>query len=82
MTSAERARKAVTARGGRAAPLTSGALHDAAEMARRVPAAMIFVPSLAGLSHAREEDTREEDLRTGIEAFGDLVAAALASGAV
>ena len=76
------AREAVTARGGRAAPLTSGALHDAAEMARRVPAAMIFVPSLAGLSHAREEDTREEDLRTGIEAFGDLVAAALASGAV
>ena len=69
---------AVAARGGRAQPLTSGALHDAAEMARRIPAAMIFVPSIGGLSHAREEDTREEDLRTGIEAFGDLVAASLA----
>jgi beta-ureidopropionase / N-carbamoyl-L-amino-acid hydrolase len=47
-------------------------------MARRLPAAMIFVPSLAGLSHAREEDTREDDLRAGIESFGTLVAAALA----
>jgi N-carbamoyl-L-amino-acid hydrolase len=71
------AREAVAARGGRAEPLTSGALHDAAEMARRVPAAMIFVPSIAGLSHAREEDTREEDLCAGIEAFGQLVAATL-----
>jgi N-carbamoyl-L-amino-acid hydrolase len=32
--------------------LTSGALHDAANAARIVPAAMIFVASRAGLSHA------------------------------
>jgi N-carbamoyl-L-amino-acid hydrolase len=52
--------------------LTSGALHDAAEVARILPAAMMFVPSVAGISHAKEEDTSEADLVTGIEAFGSL----------
>jgi N-carbamoyl-L-amino-acid hydrolase len=50
--------------------LTSGALHDAAEVARVVPAAMIFVASRAGISHAPEEDSSDEDLAQGIEAFG------------
>ncbi len=50
--------------------LTSGALHDAANAARVVPAAMIFVASRAGLSHAPEEDSAEADLALGIEAFG------------
>jgi N-carbamoyl-L-amino-acid hydrolase len=61
--------------GGRS--LTSGALHDAAEMARVVPAAMLFCPSIAGISHAREEDTSEEDLAVAIAAFGRLVNRAL-----
>jgi N-carbamoyl-L-amino-acid hydrolase len=52
--------------------LTSGALHDAASMAPHVPAAMIFSPSIGGLSHAREEDTSEADLAVAIEAFGAL----------
>jgi len=52
--------------------LTSGALHDAAEVARVVPAAMMFCPSVAGISHAKEEDTHEEDLIAAIEAFGLL----------
>jgi beta-ureidopropionase / N-carbamoyl-L-amino-acid hydrolase len=52
--------------------LTSGALHDAAEVARVLPAAMVFVPSIAGISHAREEDTSEDDLAAGIEVFGKL----------
>jgi N-carbamoyl-L-amino-acid hydrolase len=65
------------AAGGRAAPLTSGALHDAAELARILPAAMIFCPSRAGLSHAREEDTEEADLIVAIEAFGELIARVL-----
>jgi N-carbamoyl-L-amino-acid hydrolase len=58
--------------------LTSGALHDAAEVARVVPAAMIFCPSVAGISHAKEEDTPEEDLIAAIEAFGLLVNRVLA----
>jgi len=55
--------------GGRADPITSGALHDAAEIAGVMPAAMVFVPSLGGLSHAEEEDTREGDLALGIDSF-------------
>ena len=50
--------------------LTSGALHDAAEVARVLPAAMIFVASRAGLSHAPDEDSAEADLALGIEALG------------
>jgi acetylornithine deacetylase/succinyl-diaminopimelate desuccinylase-like protein len=58
--------------GGRGEPLTSGALHDAAEVARVLPAAMVFVPSIGGISHAKEEDTAEADLALGIEVFGTL----------
>ena len=43
--------------------LASGALHDAAEVARVLPAAMLFAPSSGGISHAPEEDTAEADLR-------------------
>ncbi|HEY3192404.1 MAG TPA: Zn-dependent hydrolase [Solirubrobacterales bacterium] len=53
--------------------LPSGALHDAASMAPHVPTAMIFSPSVAGISHAPEEDTAEPDLKAAIEAFGTLV---------
>jgi hydantoinase/carbamoylase family amidase len=58
------------ARGERA--LASGALHDAAELARHVPVAMVFAPSTGGLSHAKEEDTPEADLEKAIAAYGDL----------
>jgi hydantoinase/carbamoylase family amidase len=57
--------------------LVSGALHDAAEMARVLPAAMIFCPSIGGISHAAEENTAEEDLAVAIEAFGGLASRAL-----
>jgi N-carbamoyl-L-amino-acid hydrolase len=65
--------------GGRGEAMTSGALHDAAEVARVVPAAMLFCPSKAGISHAKEEDTEERDLIAAIEAFGALAARVLAS---
>jgi allantoate deiminase len=57
--------------------LASGALHDAAEMARRVPAAMMFTRSTRGISHAKEEDTPEGDLERAIDAFGCLAARVL-----
>jgi hydantoinase/carbamoylase family amidase len=50
--------------------LVSGALHDAAEVARVLPAAMLFTPSTGGISHSREEDTGEDALAVAIEAFG------------
>ena len=52
--------------------LPSGALHDAASMAPHLPTAMVFSPSIGGISHAREEDTSEGDLREAIVAFSAL----------
>jgi hydantoinase/carbamoylase family amidase len=63
---------------GTAFEVPSGALHDAASMAPHVPTAMIFSPSVAGVSHAPEEDTGEPDLVAAIEAFGELVNSRLA----
>lgn len=58
---------------GTAYQLPSGALHDAASMSPHLPTAMVFSPSIGGVSHAPEEDTSEPDLRAAIEAFGSLV---------
>ena len=72
------ARSACEEVAGEAAELSSGALHDAAEVARVMPAAMMFAPSKAGISHAREEDTGEADLAVAIEAYGALTGRVLA----
>jgi N-carbamoyl-L-amino-acid hydrolase len=46
--------------------LPSGPLHDCAEVARAgIPAVMMFVQSLGGISHNRIEDTKEEHLDGG-----------------
>jgi beta-ureidopropionase / N-carbamoyl-L-amino-acid hydrolase len=45
--------------------MPSGAGHDAQMMARLCPAGMIFVPSIAGLSHNVREDTKPEHLEAG-----------------
>ena len=53
--------------------LPSGPLHDAAEVARAgVPTIMLFVQSLRGLSHAKEEDTKEEHLEMSVQALDRL----------
>lgn len=45
--------------------MPSGALHDASNVARLMPSAMLFVPSIGGISHAFDENTRDDDLITG-----------------
>jgi acetylornithine deacetylase/succinyl-diaminopimelate desuccinylase-like protein len=58
--------------------MPSGPLHDAVEMARAgVPTAMMFVQSLNGLSHTKEEDTRPEHLLLAVQAFDRLAAKAV-----
>jgi N-carbamoyl-L-amino-acid hydrolase len=74
------ARTACTEATGSDRVLQSGALHDAAEVARVVPAAMVFTSSIAGLSHAPQEDTRESDLTAAIEAYGLLANRLLRGG--
>ena len=49
--------------------MTSGALHDASNVATILPSGMLFVPSIGGISHACDEDTGEEDLILGLEVF-------------
>jgi len=51
---------------GRWRRMPSGALHDATNVARLMPVAMLFVPSIGGISHAFEEDTDEADLVAGL----------------
>ena len=46
-------------------PMTSGAGHDAQMLARLCPAAMIFVPSVRGISHNPAEHTAPEHLAAG-----------------
>jgi N-carbamoyl-L-amino-acid hydrolase len=47
--------------------MPSGALHDATNVSRLMPVAMVFVPSINGISHAFEEDTAEVDLVAGLK---------------
>jgi N-carbamoyl-L-amino-acid hydrolase len=47
--------------------MPSGALHDATNVSRVLPTAMLFVPSIGGISHDFAEDTREEDLVAGLQ---------------
>jgi len=55
--------------------MPSGALHDATNVARLMPVAMLFVPSINGISHAFEEDTGEDDLVAGVKVLAKAVAA-------
>src|SRR5207244_8790937 len=42
--------------------LPSAAGHDAAVLSYRMPAGMMFIPSLRGISHHWSEDSKEEDI--------------------
>lgn len=53
--------------------MVSGAGHDAQMMARICRTAMIFVPSVGGISHNPEEHTEKEDLLLGAELLLDVV---------
>jgi N-carbamoyl-L-amino-acid hydrolase len=66
------AEEAVTETAGRSHRLPSGPLHDAAEMARLMPTVMLFVKSLGGLSHTKDEDTPEEELELSVKALHNL----------
>ncbi len=66
------AEEAVNEVAGESHRLPSGPLHDAAEMARLMPTVMLFVKSLKGLSHTKEEDTPEEDLELAVQALHRL----------
>ena len=61
-------------------PMPSGAGHDAQILSQILPSAMLFVPSIGGISHHYTENTRDEDIVLGCQVFTDAAAAILARG--
>ena len=57
------------ARPGGVLKMPSRAIHDAAMVATVMPAAMLFVPSVNGVSHSFDEHTEERDIEAGALAF-------------
>ncbi len=64
---------AAKARGLSCCRMVSGAGQDAQMIARLCPTAMIFVPSVKGISHNPQEFTRDEDVQNGAAVFLDVV---------
>ncbi len=62
---------------GRWIRMPSGAGHDAQVLAQRLPAGMLFVPSIGGISHDIAEDTAEEDIVRGCQALATATEALL-----
>jgi beta-ureidopropionase / N-carbamoyl-L-amino-acid hydrolase len=60
--------------------MPSGAGHDAQILAQLLPSAMLFVPSIGGISHHYSENTRDEDIVLGCQVFADAAASILAKG--
>ena len=61
---------------GQAASLPSGAGHDAQAIATVTPSAMVFVPSVGGISHAPAEYTTPEDCANGAQVLLNAMALA------
>jgi beta-ureidopropionase / N-carbamoyl-L-amino-acid hydrolase len=57
--------------GGRSIRMPSGAGHDAQVLATIMPAGMLFVPSIGGISHHWNENTGDADIVTGAQVFVD-----------
>ena len=57
--------------------MPSGAGHDAQVIAAHLPSAMLFVPSIGGVSHDFSEDTSEDDIVLGCQVAADAAAAIL-----
>lgn len=57
--------------GGRSVRMPSGAGHDAQMLATIMPAGMLFVPSIGGISHHWTENTADADIVTGAQVFVD-----------
>jgi beta-ureidopropionase / N-carbamoyl-L-amino-acid hydrolase len=55
--------------GGKSIRMPSGAGHDAQVLATIMPAGMLFVPSIGGISHHWTENTDDADIVGGAEVF-------------
>ena len=53
--------------------MPSGAGHDAQLIQPHVPSAMLFVPSIGGISHHWSENTLDEDIKLGAAIYVDAI---------
>jgi beta-ureidopropionase / N-carbamoyl-L-amino-acid hydrolase len=60
---------ASTFAGGKSVRMPSGAGHDAQILATIMPAGMMFVPSIGGISHHWSENTDDSDIVRGADVF-------------
>jgi N-carbamoyl-L-amino-acid hydrolase len=59
--------------------MPSGAFHDAGIISSWIPSAMLFIPSIGGISHDFAEDSRDEDIVLGCQVLADAAASILAA---
>jgi hydantoinase/carbamoylase family amidase len=71
--------EAAEAEGAKVRRMPSGAGHDAMVLAKHVPAAMLFVPSRAGVSHSPDEYTAPEHCELGARVLARAVAGLVAN---
>jgi len=64
---------------GKSVRMPSGAGHDAQVLATIMPAGMLFVPSIDGISHHWSENTADADIVRGAEVFVETCRRLLAS---
>jgi N-carbamoyl-L-amino-acid hydrolase len=57
--------------------MPSAAGHDAMIMAHHLPCAMLFIPSIGGVSHDFAEDSKDQDIVLGCQVFADAAASIL-----
>ena len=57
--------------------MPSGAFHDAGIISARIPSAMLFIPSIGGISHDFAEDSCDEDIVLGCQVLADAAASIL-----
>jgi beta-ureidopropionase / N-carbamoyl-L-amino-acid hydrolase len=70
---------ALTFADGKSVRMPSGAGHDAQVLATIMPAGMMFVPSIDGISHHWSENTADADIARGAEVFVETCRRLLAS---
>jgi N-carbamoyl-L-amino-acid hydrolase len=57
--------------------MPSGAFHDAGFISACIPSAMLFIPSIGGISHDFAENSRDEDIVLGCQVLADAAASIL-----
>ena len=58
--------------------MPSGAFHDAGFISASLPSAMLFIPSIGGISHDFAENSRDEDIVLGCQVLADASVSILA----